>query len=1529
VTLSCLFLLSGQSVSNAQVLQDNVWQKSDGWTNFPVANTMQGIVNINFDVRATSENIDGVVAITNGPANNYKDLALIFRMNSNGSMDVRDGDRYAAEMELPYEPDAIYSIEMDVNFDTHLYDVYVTYPSGQRFPVRLSAAFRSTQPISSADHLVIYEKNDGIEITDFRDNSKVWQKGDGWTNLSIANTIQGIVNINFDVRATSENINGVVAITNGPANKYDDLALIFRMNTNGLMDVRDGDTYASEIALPYEANAIYSVEMDVNFDTHLYDVYLTYPSGQRFPVRLGAAFRSTQPISSADHLVIYDQNNGLEISDFKVNSNVWQKADGWTNLSVADTMLGNVDINFDVRATSENINGVVAITNGLANNYDDLALIFRMNTNGLMDVRDGDTYASEIALPYEADAIYSVEMDVNFDTHLYDVFVTYPSGQRFAVRLGAAFRSSQPISSADHLVIYEKNDGLEITNLRVSSDDAPVADEPLPIVESIVVDEPLPIVEPVDADEPLPIDEPVVADEPLPIVEPVVADEPLPIVEPVVVIEPLPIDDTLSNATAGTITNPAYSSLAATMSTIAKDGLNITSRADVDNRSTAFFMDRSYIVTASRVYDATGDISQLNRAIAYANNFLNLRDDIYAANGGTVFTGAQTGYRAAPAPIIGTNVPAAVWSYDFTDNAVNGNPETKGRRAEVLTDTRVISALADIVVAYYAKLPTGSYIAPSGAQSGILSGTYASIAAKLLVEINKTVRLYDGTHQEDYVGRVGSSSTGSNWAVSGYFYTGRQNLSSSGIDADNFLPWNHQSGMWYARLVLNRFSSLDPTAVAQFTKWKATFDSIAVTADNPGLVNITQTVPFGVQSDGSYNWNYVITRSKPEDIDHALITVESMMLAYRFGLIPRNYITSLFSAFETLYLPDFSANYDRLHYPAGGVYGGFSNLAGVVNWLSAGTDLQSSFAQLMNTAEASGGLNIREEESVVSYYISEQLSTFFGIDEPVVVDEPLPIVEPVVADEPLPIDEPVVADEPLPIVEPVVADEPLPIVCQNADGWTNLPVANRMQGIVNITFDVRATSDNINGVVAIANGPANNYDDLALIFRMNTNGLIDTRDGDTYASEMELPYEADTIYSVEMDVDFDTGLYDVFVTYPSGQRFPVRLAAAFRSTQSISSADHLVIYEKNDGLEITDFKVNSEEVVVVDTLPTVESDVADEPLQIVELDANLPRIEVSNYSELMSALGSTGGGGVIYVRSGTYGCIDLSDRYHTREAPLLIEGIDSDVVFNGNCSYTIDIENSSYIAIRNLAVTGGLAGVNVASSAHVIFDNLEVSQNRQAGIHIGINSSYVDVVNSHIHDTGTENPQWAECIYVGTGGSQNFPDETTNVWVENNELYNCGFAEAVNVKAEVFNTTVKGNRITNISPGSTLYSQYNQAAITIEGGRGSDPSNNHRPNDKREVWVENNTINNVTGGRWNNGIMVGGTGVYVISNSLSNIDESAILASGYGDLGLPIYVYGNSFSSAGSNLKITRDVNVIQQQPPSANPNQAQSWLPR
>jgi len=148
----------------------------------------------------------------------------------------------------------------------------------------------------------------------------------------------------------------------------------------------------------------------------------------------------------------------------------------------------------------------------------------------------------------------------------------------------------------------------------------------------------------------------------------------------------------------------------------------------------------------------------------------------------------------------------------------------------------------------------------------------------------------------------------------------------------------------------------------------------------------------------------------------------------------------------------------------------------------------------------------------------------------------------------------------------------------------------------------------------------------------------------------------------------------------------------------------------------------------------------------------------------------------------------------------------------------------------------------------------------------------------------------------------------------------------------VFNSTVRGNRVSDIRPGSPEYTQYNQAAITVEGGRGADPSNNHRPTQERNVWVEDNEVSNVSEGRWNNGIMVGGKGVYVISNTLADIAERGrgIWVNRYGNLGMPAYLFGNTIDTTvlGQGLDFSSSMN-IELEPVNANPNRAQNWLPR
>lgn len=415
-------------------------------------------------------------------------------------------------------------------------------------------------------------------------------------------------------------------------------------------------------------------------------------------------------------------------------------------------------------------------------------------------------------------------------------------------------------------------------------------------------------------------------------------------------------------------------------SIVGSDGMPpISDRSRVDNASSLFFTDRSYLVAAARNYTVTGDIIWLNRAIAIANNHLNLRDDIYASNGGDVFTGEQVGYRSAPKIILDNSaVVAAVWSHDFTDRAANGNEAVDGRRVQVLQNGRVLSALAEVVLAFYTHSPSGDYVAPEGAQAGILSGSYVEVIETLLVEINRTARLFDGQWQQDITGLdLSGDSNNGLWNVAGsYFYDKRLNLSSEGIDIDGIVPFNQASGMLQARLVLARFSNLDPLAVEHFQRWAQHHESVYASDDplraNPGLSGDH----FGYDEViGAYDWPYVTYQTRGEDVDHVIITLESYMTAYRLSLISRQTIRDLFRSMETVYIEGASDHYDRI-FEFDARYGSFRALPGVINWLSDGTHLQRLFAQLINTNRPSGSLHIRDYEAIMAYYGTEQLSIF-------------------------------------------------------------------------------------------------------------------------------------------------------------------------------------------------------------------------------------------------------------------------------------------------------------------------------------------------------------------------------------------------------------------------------------------------------------------------------------------------------------------------------------------------------------------------
>lgn len=333
-------------------------------------------------------------------------------------------------------------------------------------------------------------------------------------------------------------------------------------------------------------------------------------------------------------------------------------------------------------------------------------------------------------------------------------------------------------------------------------------------------------------------------------------------------------------------------------------------------------------------------------------------------------------------------------------------------------------------------------------------------------------------------------------------------------------------------------------------------------------------------------------------------------------------------------------------------------------------------------------------------------------------------------------------------------------------------------------------------------------------------------------------------------------------------------------------------------------------------------------IMVLKIQAGI--IVVNSGENLNDILNNTVQGDTVVVKSGTYAKIKLSDKKFSEKNPLIVKAENSEnVIIKGDTilrGSSLELNNCSYIVFEGLTFTNSMWGIYIKGSEHIILRNNEIYYTGQEGCHIGRSSRYVDIIGNKIYNTGHVNSKWAEGIYVGSGSysASNFPDNCEYIWIERNHIFETGNAEAINIKGECFHVTVKNNNIHDIHPGTSV--QYNQAAITVEGTDNS-IKKNYRISEKRDIWIENNTIRNVQDGYldWNNGIMFFGTGVYILNNKISNCANKGVYGNNWKNLGLQNFVYGNTISKCDTNIFIHPDLKVSETAPVN-NPHSPQIW---
>ncbi len=112
-------------------------------------------------------------------------------------------------------------------------------------------------------------------------------------NIALQSTSR-VITVEFNATPSGSNIDSVVGLSNGAAFDFTDLAAIIRFNSNGMIDARNGGTYAAKSPIPYIAGKTYRFRIYANLVNHKYNAYVSANSGRYQIIGKRYLFRSEQ-----------------------------------------------------------------------------------------------------------------------------------------------------------------------------------------------------------------------------------------------------------------------------------------------------------------------------------------------------------------------------------------------------------------------------------------------------------------------------------------------------------------------------------------------------------------------------------------------------------------------------------------------------------------------------------------------------------------------------------------------------------------------------------------------------------------------------------------------------------------------------------------------------------------------------------------------------------------------------------------------------------------------------------------------------------------------------------------------------------------------------------------------------------------------------------------------------------------------------------------------------------------------------------
>lgn len=294
------FIIAGTNAAHAAEICQQATAGTYQWQSAPFA-PQTDMFTYYIHAQPQQPNTDTLVGLSRGPATNWTQLAAIIRFNAQGFVDFRDGDVYRALWPKNYMSQYNFSgdFRMQVDMRRKTYSVWYWSFDGDSWSLMANDfRFRTEQAgVTQLDHFTAEAETGGID-TCARDPEPWARVGTGapqWRNAPTGRTAVYGQRYEFFVRPDNANMDGLVALSQGPQTSWSRLAAIVRFNSAGTVDVRNGGAYQADAVFNYIPSKTYRIYIyayvspDPANTPHHYSVSVSEVGGT--PVRIANRYR--------------------------------------------------------------------------------------------------------------------------------------------------------------------------------------------------------------------------------------------------------------------------------------------------------------------------------------------------------------------------------------------------------------------------------------------------------------------------------------------------------------------------------------------------------------------------------------------------------------------------------------------------------------------------------------------------------------------------------------------------------------------------------------------------------------------------------------------------------------------------------------------------------------------------------------------------------------------------------------------------------------------------------------------------------------------------------------------------------------------------------------------------------------------------------------------------------------------------------------------------------------------------------------